>query len=153
MVRYARTGRRDEQGMKTSAWLGAAALALMVAGCGSQEPSTLSDTASTPSTASEPTPTEPGTSEWPPLIGTPLPPPAPVPDPIEPPAPAAPAEAPAQAEPECDPNYAGACVPIAGDVDCAGGSGNGPAYVDGPVRIIGADIYGLDRNNDGIGCE
>lgn len=53
----------------------------------------------------------------------------------------------------CDPNYAGACVPIASDVDCAGGSGNGPAYVQGPVRVVGSDIYGLDRDGDGIGCE
>jgi len=53
----------------------------------------------------------------------------------------------------CDPNYSGACVPIASDVDCAGGSGNGPAYVRGPVRVIGRDIYGLDRDGDGIGCE
>jgi resuscitation-promoting factor RpfB len=55
--------------------------------------------------------------------------------------------------PRCDPNYSGACVPIASDVDCAGGSGNGPAYVDGPVRVIGRDIYDLDANGDGIGCE
>lgn len=55
--------------------------------------------------------------------------------------------------PACDPNYSG-CVPVASDVDCAGGSGNGPAYVKGPVRVIGEDIYGLDGNdNDGIGCE
>jgi hypothetical protein len=54
---------------------------------------------------------------------------------------------------QCDPNYAGACVPIASDVDCAGGSGNGPAYVKGPVTVIGSDIYGLDRDGDGIGCE
>ena len=53
----------------------------------------------------------------------------------------------------CDPNYAGACVPVAPDVDCAGGRGNGPAYVQGPVRVVGRDIYGLDRDNDGIGCE
>lgn len=53
----------------------------------------------------------------------------------------------------CDPNYSGACVPIASDVDCAGGSGNGPAYVRGPVRVIGRDIYGLDRDGDGIGCD
>ena len=53
----------------------------------------------------------------------------------------------------CDPNYSGACVPIAPDVDCAGGSGNGPAYVRGPVRVVGVDIYGLDRDKDGIGCE
>lgn len=52
----------------------------------------------------------------------------------------------------CDPNYSG-CVPIASDVDCAGGSGNGPAYVRGPVRVIGKDIYGLDHDNDGYGCE
>ncbi len=54
---------------------------------------------------------------------------------------------------KCDPNYSGACVPIASDVDCAGGSGNGPAYVQGPVRVIGRDIYGLDNDGDGIGCE
>ncbi len=54
---------------------------------------------------------------------------------------------------QCDPNYAGACVPIASDVDCAGGGGNGPAYVQGPVRVVGTDIYGLDRDDDGIGCE
>lgn len=54
---------------------------------------------------------------------------------------------------ECDPNYAGACVPIASDVDCAGRSGNGPAYVRGPVEVVGNDIYGLDRDHDGIGCE
>lgn len=53
----------------------------------------------------------------------------------------------------CDPNYAGPCVPIASDVDCAGGSGNGPAYVGGPVTVIGSDIYGLDRDGDGVGCE
>lgn len=53
----------------------------------------------------------------------------------------------------CDPNYSGACVPIASDVDCAGGSGNGPAYVAGPVNVIGSDIYGLDRDSDGVGCE
>jgi resuscitation-promoting factor RpfB len=54
---------------------------------------------------------------------------------------------------DCDPNYSGACVPIDSDVDCAGGSGNGPSYVDGPVRVVGDDIYGLDRDGDGIGCD
>lgn len=52
----------------------------------------------------------------------------------------------------CDPNYR-PCVPIASDVDCAGGSGNGPAYVDGPVYVIGDDIYDLDRDGDGVGCD
>jgi hypothetical protein len=54
---------------------------------------------------------------------------------------------------DCHPNYSGACVPIASDVDCLPGSGNGPAYVSGPVQVIGSDVYGLDRDNDGIGCE
>jgi hypothetical protein len=53
----------------------------------------------------------------------------------------------------CDPNYSGACVPIASDVDCAGGSGNGPAYVRGPVRVVGSDIYDLDRDGDGVACD
>jgi hypothetical protein len=52
----------------------------------------------------------------------------------------------------CDPNYS-PCVPIASDVDCAGGSGNGPAYVSGPVRVIGSDIYDLDRDGDGTACD
>lgn len=61
--------------------------------------------------------------------------------------------APAPAGDGCDPNYDGACVPISSDVDCAGGSGNGPAYVDGPVWIVGSDIYDLDRDGDGIACD
>jgi uncharacterized protein YceK len=52
----------------------------------------------------------------------------------------------------CDRNYSG-CVPVASDVDCAGGSGNGPAYVQGPIRVTGRDIYGLDRDGNGIACE
>ncbi|SDC13150.1 ubiquitin family protein [Actinokineospora iranica] len=70
--------------------------------------------------------------------------------------PATQAPPPPAAEPapqsKCDPNYSG-CVPVASDVDCAGGTGNGPAYVAGPVRVIGRDIYGLDHNKDGVGCE
>ena len=54
---------------------------------------------------------------------------------------------------DCDPNYSGACVPIASDVDCAGGSGSGPAYVRGPVYVTGSDIYDLDRDGDGVACE
>jgi beta-lactam-binding protein with PASTA domain len=58
-----------------------------------------------------------------------------------------------ETEPSCHPSYSG-CVPIASDVDCAGGSGNGPAYVEGPVYINGSDPYGLDGyDNDGVGCE
>lgn len=51
----------------------------------------------------------------------------------------------------CNPNYSG-CVPNAYDVDCAGGSGNGPAYT-GTVTVIGTDVYGLDYDGDGVGCE
>ncbi|WP_420113850.1 fibronectin type III domain-containing protein, partial [Pseudactinotalea sp.] len=55
----------------------------------------------------------------------------------------------------CHPAYRGACVPIASDVDCAGGSGNGPAYVRGPVyvKVRGVDPYDLDRDGDGVACE
>lgn len=55
--------------------------------------------------------------------------------------------------PQCDPNYSEGCVPIASDVDCAGGSGDGPAYVTGPVKVIGSDIYRLDADHDGYGCD
>ena len=53
---------------------------------------------------------------------------------------------------ECHPSYTGECVPITSDVDCRGGSGNGPEYV-GRVTVVGPDEYGLDNDNDGIGCE
>jgi len=60
---------------------------------------------------------------------------------------------PAQQNSDCHPNYSGACVPIARDVDCAGGNGNGPEYVQGPVYVIGEDVYELDREGDGVACE
>jgi hypothetical protein len=61
--------------------------------------------------------------------------------------------APASA-PRCHPSYTGACLdPDASDYDCAGGTGDGPKYVDGPVNVVGPDEYGLDRDHDGIGCE
>lgn len=71
--------------------------------------------------------------------------------PAEPASRSLPPPAPALDEP-CSENY-DPCVPIDSDVDCAGGTGNGPSYVAGPVEVIGRDVYGLDRNNDGIGCE
>jgi hypothetical protein len=54
---------------------------------------------------------------------------------------------------ECHPSYEGKCVPVASDVDCAGGSGNGPEYVRGPVKVVGPDEYGLDRDGDGFACD
>jgi hypothetical protein len=53
---------------------------------------------------------------------------------------------------DCNPNYE-PCVPVASDVDCAGGSGNGPEYVTGPITVVGVDVYDLDRDGDGIACE
>ncbi|RMA40797.1 excalibur calcium-binding domain-containing protein [Rhodophyticola porphyridii] len=64
---------------------------------------------------------------------------------------AAPGPARAQA---CHPSYQGACLPVNGpDVDCAGGGGNGPLYVSGPIRVVGPDPYRLDRDGDGVACE
>lgn len=45
------------------------------------------------------------------------------------------------------------CLHPASDYDCAGGSGDGPKYVYGTVKVTGSDPYGLDSDNDGIGCE
>jgi hypothetical protein len=54
----------------------------------------------------------------------------------------------------CDPSYKGACLkPNVSDYDCAGGSGDGPYYVQGPITVVGDDHYGLDRDGDGIACE
>ncbi|WP_235497138.1 G5 domain-containing protein [Agreia sp. Leaf283] len=69
------------------------------------------------------------------------------------PPPPAPEPAPVADGGGCDSNYSGPCVPIASDVDCAGGSGNGPAYVAGPVFVVGSDIYDLDRDGDGVACD
>jgi hypothetical protein len=44
-------------------------------------------------------------------------------------------------------------VPIASDVDCGSGSGNGPEYLHGTARVVGDDIYDLDRDSDGVACE
>jgi hypothetical protein len=62
-------------------------------------------------------------------------------------------EPPPPSDSGCDPNYVGACVPAAAsDVDCAGGSGDGPDYV-GPVQVVGSDPYDLDADGDGYACE
>jgi peptidoglycan hydrolase-like protein with peptidoglycan-binding domain len=52
---------------------------------------------------------------------------------------------------DCTPGY-DPCLPPAHDYDCAGGTGNGPAYT-GRVRVSGSDPYDLDRNGDGVGCD
>jgi hypothetical protein len=53
---------------------------------------------------------------------------------------------------ECDPNYSGCLDPSSPDYDCEGGSGDGPDYT-GTVEVLGYDEFGLDANNNGIGCE
>ncbi len=53
----------------------------------------------------------------------------------------------------CNVNYT-PCVPNdPTDVDCQGGKGNGPSYVKGPVTVTGSDVYGLDADHDGVGCD
>jgi hypothetical protein len=38
------------------------------------------------------------------------------------------------------------------DVDCKGGSGDGPEYV-GKVTVVGDDEYRLDGDGDGVACD
>jgi hypothetical protein len=55
----------------------------------------------------------------------------------------------------CTPGYS-PCLPLGpSDYDCAGGSGDGPAYTKSGVvyKVSGSDPYGLDADNDGMGCE
>ena len=53
----------------------------------------------------------------------------------------------------CHPSYTGQCVPVGvSDVDCLGGTGDGPYYT-GRVTVVGPDVYRLDHDSDGIGCE
>jgi hypothetical protein len=57
------------------------------------------------------------------------------------------------AKKKCHPSYKGACLdPYASDYDCIGGSGNGPKYT-GLVRVVGPDVFRLDADHDGWGCE
>jgi hypothetical protein len=105
---------------------------------------TVEPTAAATSEPSEPEPTEQTTppaetttttAAAPTTTAAPPPPPPPPPPPSD----------------ECHPSY-DPCVPIASDVDCEGGSGNGPLYT-GRVRVIGPDEYDLDSDGDGVGCE
>ena len=59
--------------------------------------------------------------------------------------------APSSSSSDCTPGY-DPCIPPGPDVDCAGGRGDGPRFVTGPVRVTGSDIYDLDSNHDGWGC-
>jgi hypothetical protein len=71
-----------------------------------------------------------------------------------PPPTTAPPPPPTTPERNCDPSYLDVCLdPNAEDYDCAGGSGNGPRYVEGPIRVRPPDPFELDREGDGWGCE
>jgi endonuclease YncB( thermonuclease family) len=70
----------------------------------------------------------------------PAPEPAPAPEPVPP------------APPTTDCQGYDPCIEPGPDVDCEGGSGNGPRYT-GPVTVTGSDPYGLDSDGDGLGCE
>jgi len=69
------------------------------------------------------------------------------------PEPPPPSPEPRNAGPDCTPGY-DPCLPDYGsDYDCAGGTGDGP-YYSGNVNVQrGMDIYDLDRDGDGLGCE
>jgi hypothetical protein len=80
------------------------------------------------------------------LVVAKTPPPPPPPSTAPPP----PETTPAQ----CDPSYPDVCLdPAVEDYDCAGGSGDGPRYVEGPIRVLPPDPFDLDREGDGVGCE
>jgi hypothetical protein len=63
-----------------------------------------------------------------------------------------PAPPPSAQEDNCTSGYS-PCLPPASDYDCAGGSGDGPAYAEGPIYVTGSDPYGLDADSDGVACE
>ena len=64
------------------------------------------------------------------------------------------APAPKPAPSNCDPSYPDVCLKDGiGDYDCSSGRGNGPNYVTGPLRVEGADPFGLDADGNGVGCE
>jgi hypothetical protein len=105
-------------------------------------------TTAAPTTTTTVAPTTTTAPPPPPPTTTTAPPPPPPPPTTAAPAPA---PAPQPVAGGCHPSYS-PCVQIASDVDCAGGSGNGPGYT-GFVTVIGPDEYDLDRDGDGTGCE
>jgi PASTA domain len=85
------------------------------------------------------------------LVVAKAPPPPPSTAPPAPPPTAPPPTAPPR---NCHPSYEDECLKVGiGDYDCAGGSGNGPNYVQGTVRVVGPDEFDLDGDGDGWGCE
>ena len=54
---------------------------------------------------------------------------------------------------KCHPSYRLKCLkPNAYDYYCVGGSGLRPLYT-GLVKVVGPDVFRLDADHDGWGCE
>jgi hypothetical protein len=62
----------------------------------------------------------------------------------------------------CNANYSGLCLPLVDDVDCRTETGSqgaadattdGPWFIDRAVFVRGDDVFDLDGDGDGIGCE
>ncbi len=54
----------------------------------------------------------------------------------------------------CHASYDKCLDPDALDYDCKGGAiMDGPLFVDGPVIVSGPDVFDLDGDGNGVGCE
>lgn len=49
-------------------------------------------------------------------------------------------------DPNCNPNYSGACLPLYGTFSC-----KDSGYTN--IRVIGVDVFGIDKDGDGWACE
>lgn len=130
--------------VKAIVWAAVAALTVLTS-CATGQPDPAPDSTSTSTDAAIALAEATATA----LPALPPPPPSP-PAVVESAATTPPAQAPrtrpapqtSQAAPSsrCDSNYTGACVPIASDVDCEGGTGNGPAYASRGSTVIRSGI-------------
>ena len=111
----------------------------------------------TPEVTEKPTPAptvKPTPVPTPVPTAVPTPRPTPVPTAVPTPVPAPVLTVAPPPPPSCHGSYQGGClIPGIGDYDCAGGSGNGPNYIAGPIYVVGYDEFDLDRDGDGVGCE
>ncbi len=128
-------------------------LLMMFAGGGSEPTDTKTISPAAKSEAVSSQATTPEVDEKAPVqAAQPAPAPAPLPTPVPTPAPVAvPAPAPVPAptpapRSNCDPNYAGGCVPnVSYDLDCKD--------IGFTVTVVGSDPHGFDRDKDSSGCE
>ena len=67
-----------------------------------------------------------------PIPEVPAPPPTPTPTPTP--------------APSCNANYGRVCLPLSGDVDCS-------EITAQDIPVVGTDVFRLDADGDGIGCE